>query len=655
MRQAERRVLLDVGDADAELGPVADRGLDLGGGVADDDADVGDAGVADRLEAVEQHRLVGDRHQLLGGGVGDGPQPRACTTGQDQCLHAGKASGGRRPAPAGRRELASLQLGRGTSTAVPHVLRWTRRDERTRVSDPGDPPTPRRPHGSRRRPHARRRTSARPARAGPARAPPDRPAAVGARRPDLGHRARGRRSAATCCSSSTTGRSSASRGCSRSSDDRPEPAARDARTILVVGSDSRGDLAAGEGTQGTGEEFVAGQRSDTMILVHLYGDSDEAQLVSLPARLLGDDPGAHRPGDRRAGGRRRGQAQRRLPAGRAVAAHRDGRGAVRAAHRPLRADRLRRLRAAGRRPRRRRGVPVRAGRGRGVRASTCRPAGRRSGARRHSPSCASARACRARTSTASPASRPSSVRSSARRCRPGRCSTPSSSTASSTSPPSALQVDEQTSVDDLRDLALRFRTARGERHHLHDAAVQHDRRRARGPVGRAARPPGPSRRCSPRCAPTSRPARRAPRRLRRRRPRSSSRRRTCACGCSTAPASPDSGSGPTTTSRPSGSRSSTPRPTAARPRGRRPSYHGPDKADSARTLAPRPSAGARTRAWTRPAAACSTSSSAPDYTGARAVTVTVTGGGGAPGGPPPGRTAARGPLRGVTARTASAR
>ena len=64
--------------------------------------------------------------------------------------------------------------------------------------------------------------------------------------------------------------------------ERPEPASRDARTILVVGSDSRGDLGAGEGVQGTGDEFVEGQRSDTMILVHLFGDSDEAQLVSLP-------------------------------------------------------------------------------------------------------------------------------------------------------------------------------------------------------------------------------------------------------------------------------------------------------------------------------------------------------------------------------------
>ena len=64
--------------------------------------------------------------------------------------------------------------------------------------------------------------------------------------------------------------------------DRPQETPRDARNILIVGSDSRGDLAAGEGTQGTGEQFVTGQRSDTVILAHLYGDSDKAQLVSFP-------------------------------------------------------------------------------------------------------------------------------------------------------------------------------------------------------------------------------------------------------------------------------------------------------------------------------------------------------------------------------------
>ena len=64
--------------------------------------------------------------------------------------------------------------------------------------------------------------------------------------------------------------------------ERPEETPRDARNILIVGSDTRGDLAAGEGTQGRGADFVTGQRSDTVILAHLYGDSDTAQLVSFP-------------------------------------------------------------------------------------------------------------------------------------------------------------------------------------------------------------------------------------------------------------------------------------------------------------------------------------------------------------------------------------
>ena len=66
------------------------------------------------------------------------------------------------------------------------------------------------------------------------------------------------------------------------SDGRPAAAPRDARNILIVGSDSRGDLEAGEGTQGRGDTFVTGQRSDTVILAHLYGDADMAQLVSFP-------------------------------------------------------------------------------------------------------------------------------------------------------------------------------------------------------------------------------------------------------------------------------------------------------------------------------------------------------------------------------------
>ena len=50
-----------------------------------------------------------------------------------------------------------------------------------------------------------------------------------------------------------------------------------------MGSDSRGDLKAGQGTQGRGATFVSGQRSDTVIMAHLYGGkSNKVQLVSFP-------------------------------------------------------------------------------------------------------------------------------------------------------------------------------------------------------------------------------------------------------------------------------------------------------------------------------------------------------------------------------------
>jgi len=55
-----------------------------------------------------------------------------------------------------------------------------------------------------------------------------------------------------------------------------------AQNYLLVGSDSRTGTN-GVGTQGAGASFVAGQRSDTVILAHLYGgDSDRVQLISFP-------------------------------------------------------------------------------------------------------------------------------------------------------------------------------------------------------------------------------------------------------------------------------------------------------------------------------------------------------------------------------------
>lgn len=62
---------------------------------------------------------------------------------------------------------------------------------------------------------------------------------------------------------------------------RPERAPVGALNVLMVGSDTR-DFAGGEAFQGKGAKRVTNARSDTMILAHLYGGADKAQLVSLP-------------------------------------------------------------------------------------------------------------------------------------------------------------------------------------------------------------------------------------------------------------------------------------------------------------------------------------------------------------------------------------
>jgi len=98
MSEAERRVLADVGDLSAPAGTVADRGDDLVGGVAHDDADLLDARLDHVLDAVEQDRLVRHRDQLLRAGVGDRPQPGTGAAGEDETLHRRSIVGGaRRP------------------------------------------------------------------------------------------------------------------------------------------------------------------------------------------------------------------------------------------------------------------------------------------------------------------------------------------------------------------------------------------------------------------------------------------------------------------------------------------------------------------------------------------------------------------------------
>jgi LCP family protein required for cell wall assembly len=70
---------------------------------------------------------------------------------------------------------------------------------------------------------------------------------------------------------------------------KPAKAPRNAENFLLVGSDSRAG-ANGVGTQGEGATFVTGQRSDTVILVHLFGNSDKAELISFPRDSYVDIP-----------------------------------------------------------------------------------------------------------------------------------------------------------------------------------------------------------------------------------------------------------------------------------------------------------------------------------------------------------------------------
>ncbi len=115
--QAERGGLADVGHLQADRRAVADGGLDLGVGVADHDADLGDPRLAQGVEAVEEHRPVGDGHELLGARVGDRAQPRPRAAGQDQTLQRGRhgrqATTGREGHPSGPRARRPVPPSRG--------------------------------------------------------------------------------------------------------------------------------------------------------------------------------------------------------------------------------------------------------------------------------------------------------------------------------------------------------------------------------------------------------------------------------------------------------------------------------------------------------------------------------------------------------------
>src|SRR5919202_129373 len=85
--QAKRRALLNVGDVHAPAPTAAHRVFDLLRRIADDDADLGNAGVANGLDHPEEDRLVGHGNKLFGLGIGQRVKARTFTTAQDQTFH----------------------------------------------------------------------------------------------------------------------------------------------------------------------------------------------------------------------------------------------------------------------------------------------------------------------------------------------------------------------------------------------------------------------------------------------------------------------------------------------------------------------------------------------------------------------------------------
>ena len=79
--------MLDVGHLRPEGAAIANRGPRLLVGVAHHNADVGDAGLDQVLQHIEQHRLIGNGHQLFRPRKREGAKTRTFSTAEHQTLH----------------------------------------------------------------------------------------------------------------------------------------------------------------------------------------------------------------------------------------------------------------------------------------------------------------------------------------------------------------------------------------------------------------------------------------------------------------------------------------------------------------------------------------------------------------------------------------
>ena len=87
------RLIRELQALQAELAAVAEQGQELAGVVAArDDHDLVDAGQHQRLDRIEDHRLVVDRQQVLVGDPRERMQSGARAAGENDALHVVRSS-----------------------------------------------------------------------------------------------------------------------------------------------------------------------------------------------------------------------------------------------------------------------------------------------------------------------------------------------------------------------------------------------------------------------------------------------------------------------------------------------------------------------------------------------------------------------------------
>ena len=88
MGKAKWLILGDVRDDCSKLGTVTESFQDFVSGIANDDADLGNAGIDHCFDSIEQDRLIGDRHELLRPSMGDRAKSGSCAASKNKSLHS---------------------------------------------------------------------------------------------------------------------------------------------------------------------------------------------------------------------------------------------------------------------------------------------------------------------------------------------------------------------------------------------------------------------------------------------------------------------------------------------------------------------------------------------------------------------------------------